>query len=440
MSKAVTATAGRRSEQTKPGEFIDLHSGGEVRIDSDNPSYGWVTCPDCPKPEERFLPLPHGKKWSEYTGRCVGCAHRKYDFPMEDDTLPNGSVVHWSKRSKGNVPVSGACGHDHLADAYQALASGFTGLCAECYHRGRKRTGDEPIGKEGSILHYDIPDPADPNKRAVTCGRCEKTWYATPQFGEENKKWSGLCPECKPRKYTGERTLPKGTKALFDKRKVVPSPSGKRGLRYKVAIQCRGCFEETGEEKDAWLCVIIRYLKGQRKWKELCHECLRKSGALRRLKNEKTAPSGTRTLFQVVNEKDEVQIIYALCGCDRWTPWDNAATNWKTWGDACPIHNTPEERAKLLAERMLAEMVGRTAGTDSGQEEVSNGITQKSGRKPAFTDEEGFKAIDKLGWHVSVSQLARTLGCARWTVNNFARRNGYRNLEDLVEARRAGRV
>jgi hypothetical protein len=61
----------------------------------------------------------------------------------------------------------------------------------------------------------------------------------------------------------------------------------------------------------------------------------------------------------------------------------------------------------------------------------------KVGRRRKFTDEQAYEAIDALGSRLSVSQLAKSLNCARVTVNDWVEGQGHASLDELANARRA---
>lgn len=72
---------------------------------------------------------------------------------------------------------------------------------------------------------------------------------------------------------------------------------------------------------------------------------------------------------------------------------------------------------------------------------IDDGDGQKSsraGRPRAFTDEQAFRAIDKLGSRANVSSLARALKCSRPPIIDWVRDQGYLTLPELLSARRSG--
>jgi hypothetical protein len=87
---------------------------------------------------------------------------------------------------------------------------------------------------------------------------------------------------------------------------------------------------------------------------------------------------------------------------------------------------------------VVATLIANNTQNGSEQKNGSTGKQGRVGRKRAFTDEAAFKAIDELGTRVSVVQLAKTLKCARVTVNDWAHSRGHENLDELVKTRRSG--
>src|SRR2546423_5364891 len=164
---------------------------------------------------------------------------KRVAYPTKDIELPGGGWVYWSERKGLWVPaLCPVCKKRHLVRTAQALKAKYRGLHLAC----RKRRGDRPVGKFGSIFHLDIPNPANPDERAVTCGLCGVRWYTTPtkwklNKGWRGKAWQGLCLACRPRERTNEATLPKGTQGLYHTRAA--------GDHKRVAIKCRGCVEKT---------------------------------------------------------------------------------------------------------------------------------------------------------------------------------------------------
>jgi hypothetical protein len=93
---------------------------------------------------------------------------------------------------------------------------------------------------------------------------------------------------------------------------------------------------------------------------------------------------------------------------------------------------TPEEEAKL--KRLFDSTADAEAEPAARAQEDGNG--SKGGRPPKLADAEAYRAIDALGSRTSRSQLAKTLGCTRGTINNWVERKGFNSLEELVQSYR----
>ncbi len=296
-----------------------------------------------------------------------------------------GSTAHWLEiyRDAGRlvVPVTcGVCRRRHRLTAYHALRPGATGLHDGCYRLVISLDGDVPVGRYGSILHPEIHDLIDPRKRAVTCGWCGEDWFAYPQGPEQREAYSWLCPDCVPRNrgLTREHLFPKGTKALYNKRDA--------GNVYRVAIECRGCFKDTGqlkyvpqstlynyikgiigvlalvgcvhsEDQVAWCrvwCRVWPRLKGLLFWDELCSDCRRARGGYK-FTGWKTAPSETK-VFIPEELGGEALILYKECGCERKTNRRNALLNWRKLSELCPFHKRNHRAyAEMLRARASSE-------------------------------------------------------------------------------------
>jgi hypothetical protein len=69
-----------------------------------------------------------------FTGICSSCVRGEQ---WQDNILPNGSVVFWSRRNKQRVPVQcGRCGCERVIHATITRTETFTGLCRSCVHTG----------------------------------------------------------------------------------------------------------------------------------------------------------------------------------------------------------------------------------------------------------------------------------------------------------------
>lgn len=311
----------------------------------------------------------------------------KLDYPTEDI-----KPFHWSERNGKWVDATcPGCKERHPVRATAALRGKHCGFHKECRLQNRRLTGDEPVGPYGSIFHHDIPDPDNPDKRAVTCGWCKGTWYAYWQSNQGRKKYSWICPECWPRELAHEQLLPKGSKVLYHTR---AQDNGQR-----VAFECRGCFNRTGELKyatqqsidryiKAWVgvlaltqwveardgtlwCQVWRYIKLMQFWDELCGDCVRERGSLSKNTEDKVSKkSGTVTLFSYA-EGGMVPVVAELCKCLWWTTEVNAVNNWDIYVEVCPYH---QRRPREIRARL--EFLG-LLGTGDGDAQKNGGMEKK---------------------------------------------------------------
>lgn len=220
--------------------------------------------------------------------------------------------------------------------------------------------------------------------------------------------FDGLDRQCyiqaPPWKLSGELELPRGTKALLHKR----APTDVK----LVAIECRGCFEETrelkfyplirlwrymqglmgvrvligsayGSEKRFW-CDIWRHLEKLHNafWDELCSDCISKRGSYKKFFGERTAPSGTKIVIpEDINA--EALVIYERCQHVRKTTRRDAMINWRTYGNKCPdcrrdpdaYHTRRIELASVSSvngtEQKIREKVKRGRGRALGDKQLN---------------------------------------------------------------------
>lgn len=75
---------------------------------------------------------------ADFTGICRACTQGE---DWQDETLPNGSIIFWSRRKGQRVPVRcGMCGSEHMTHAAPVRKDNFTGLCRRCAHTGELST------------------------------------------------------------------------------------------------------------------------------------------------------------------------------------------------------------------------------------------------------------------------------------------------------------
>ena len=138
--------------------LIPLSSGGLAQRDPRNPPCGWVICPDCETPEERYIHIPHGgKDFEKFTGRCPvcnGCQRRtrtgiKYHHRTGKPIYLNDRDPQDRNKAKFeclNKGIKAGClGEDYgLIDTLFSQSS--QGLCEVCFaewlRESNKRSGD----------------------------------------------------------------------------------------------------------------------------------------------------------------------------------------------------------------------------------------------------------------------------------------------------------
>jgi hypothetical protein len=115
-----------------------------------------------------------------------------------DETLPNGSVIHWGDRDPTNSRkygvTCGECGARRYTRPYPQRPS-WSGFCVECSDASHRKSGDASHAS-GSVIHWSDRDPDAPSRRtAITCFKCERRVYHLIKT-ISSPRWSGLCGEC----------------------------------------------------------------------------------------------------------------------------------------------------------------------------------------------------------------------------------------------------
>jgi hypothetical protein len=94
-----------------------------------------VICGACKR--ERLVLSNHATR-KTYSGICKSCTNGE---SWQDETLANGSVIFWSRRSRQQIPIQcGKCGSERVAHAANIRTEEFTGLCRSCLHTGPTST------------------------------------------------------------------------------------------------------------------------------------------------------------------------------------------------------------------------------------------------------------------------------------------------------------
>jgi hypothetical protein len=219
------------------------------------PYYQWrvpVTCGVCGKRREcRLYRVTEVEALSEenlsdpkgyqYTGICRDSGHpRKY---FGDQTLPSGSVIHWSKREKGKVPITcGKCKQERFANDQSGSLTGkrlrdeYKGYCSSC---ARNELNIDEIHPSGSIIHWGERETGLPKNSAkvkITCHGCGQKKFVRVTFNKQiRNEWSGLCSDCirkrpSPKKFTHDEHLPSGSVIHWSER----DPSN----RNRIMVTC----------------------------------------------------------------------------------------------------------------------------------------------------------------------------------------------------------
>lgn len=155
-----------------------------------------------------------------------GTSRRRKHIP--DSTLPNGSVILWTKRFKDETGIwhvwvrCGHCGRERLVQTQTPHRKDYTGLCEKCANIvKRKHTTDETL-PSGSVIFWSrcFKDEKGVRRVWVRCGDCGKE--RTVRVSQPYKKdFAGRCPSCTQmakRKHvkSGAETLPSGSIIYWD--------------------------------------------------------------------------------------------------------------------------------------------------------------------------------------------------------------------------------
>jgi hypothetical protein len=114
-----------------------------------------VLCGSCKR--ERMIKFENTTR-ETFDGICRQCTNGE---KWQDESLPNGSVIYWSRREEQNVPVRcGKCGEEHMAHAGNIRKDTFTGQCRSCLHTGPSSTTwrGGRVDKHGYIYVKVYPD------------------------------------------------------------------------------------------------------------------------------------------------------------------------------------------------------------------------------------------------------------------------------------------
>jgi hypothetical protein len=121
-----------------------------------------------------------------------------------DESLPNSSIICWSLRSNGKVPVQcGKCGKERWLYVQNATAQRFTGLCYQCGQIASRKHTNVEILDTGSIVYWNERHALGRDQKVpVECGICgEIRHIAAHKIPHTN--FTGYCVDCA---RTGQRS------------------------------------------------------------------------------------------------------------------------------------------------------------------------------------------------------------------------------------------
>lgn len=144
----------------------------------------------------------------------------------EDEHLPNGSVICWSRKNQIHVPViCGTCGTERIITQYKTARENFTGLCQSCSLRRQ----DDEVLSNGSVIRWSRrKDPYVP----VICGSCGRE-RMLEYTGVTREDFTGLCRDCVNNTKLQDVTLPNGSIIFWSRRDG-----------YRVPVLCGRCGQE----------------------------------------------------------------------------------------------------------------------------------------------------------------------------------------------------
>jgi hypothetical protein len=272
MQQAVHQTIREEHKRlvSKPDQV--LPSGSVIHWSEENNEFVPVTCGRCN--HKRLVKqvtikgnyLGRGKQCN---GWCSDCRHRKY---FDNQTLDNGSIIHWLERQRKRIPVTcGKCGKKRLVFDGKCGEPTFTGLCHEC--GVNKRTSDEGH-HSGAIIHWAERQGNHTQgnlKIAFTCSQCSEKNFSSPLIFKY-PHWRGLCPNCIRfrgglKKYSQDEMLTSGTIIHFG----TPDPNNHKN----VLVTC-----VCGDTRSISRSVALLLHREQQSRTGYCEEHSRNSGAV----------------------------------------------------------------------------------------------------------------------------------------------------------------
>lgn len=200
--------------------------------------------------------------------------------------------------------------------------------------------------------------------------------------------------------------------------------------RQKVGITCYLCHEE-------------KFVKAETardpNWSGRCFDCFQAGGGARPRQDLKDEPVAFGSIIHWSERELKGRRVPITCGIC-------VADGARETKRVISRSNIPPKKVRQSPDYQLfcrhhsrAEVALHLTRFQSGrgQKHGSEKKYENVGAPRKFTDDEAFEAIDRLGSRVSVNQLAKSLNCARVTINNWARHQGFATLAELVQARRS---
>lgn len=112
-----------------------LSNGSVIYWSRRQDPYVPVKCGSCGR--ERMI-VANNTTRQTFQGICRQCTRNE---KWEDETLPNGCVIYWSRRDEQRVPIKCAkCGRERIGFATTTRHPKFTGMCKSCLHTGPEST------------------------------------------------------------------------------------------------------------------------------------------------------------------------------------------------------------------------------------------------------------------------------------------------------------
>ena len=334
---------------------------------------------------------------------------KRRTYPDKDVTLESGAVVHWTELADGEVPVTcDLCNVKRPVRAQHVIdrlkAGKFFGRHRRCQtaqlskKKAKSGTDAHPTGAT-VFWTWEDRDPEDPAHRvAILCSNKEKC--VTPSVrafinrkSVEDPNWSGRCSACVERDGIPQRRTDPGEEVTLRSGSIIHW--SERTSR-KVPVTC-------GHKLAGKICG--------RKRKVSTSHTLAALVAMR----EGRTPDFTGYCVGHVWEEVKVARAAAFAGLPA------------------AVGGQP----KSLTQQILIEQVEELqhkATSPSAPAGKRNGVERKGGRPPKFRDADGLAAVSVLGSRLSISQIAKALGCSRPTIHDWVRRMGFSTLQELAEA------